>query len=257
MVPDPTATSASAAAHARRSVATVARVRVRLRVRARPARSSPSETARARRDAPSTARVAGSLTTASRRPSPSGATRSASMSCEAALDAHVLDRHADRRAAVRVAIVAAQQRSSASALGAVTFIRSAMAAASRSCRHLGRLVAGLENVLDLAAERSLGGRERAVEHRRSDREGIDAGFGERVDPLRRIHAAGDDQLLSPAALRAPPGRGRAGRPRSPGTREGPRRRSPSRARAGNGRRRAPPSRPSRVGWPTGLPGNGK
>ena len=66
----------------------------------------------------------------------------------------------------------------------------------RSCRHLRRFVASLEDVLDLAPERSLGRRERAVEDRRSDREGVDAGFAERVDTLRRIHAAGDDQLFS-------------------------------------------------------------
>ena len=102
-----------------------------------------------------------------------------------------------------------------------------------------------------------GGRERALEHRRTDRERIDARAAERCDLLRAVDAAGDDQPLARQRLRAPRARARADRLPSRDRRAGRRRRSPASGRACSARR--PARRCPRAWWdaPPGRPGNGK
>ena len=119
---------------------------------------------------PSTARVVASLTTARRRPSPSGATRSASRPERLALDRDGAHRHPERRAAIGVAAMRRAARDRARPARGSSPMDSFGAASRDAC------VASREDVEDLAAQRSLRRRERAVENRRADRERVDAGL---------------------------------------------------------------------------------
>jgi hypothetical protein len=51
-----------------------------------------------------------------------------------------------------------------------------------------------EDIAELRAQRPLAWRERAVEGRRTDGEGVDSGLGQCPNALRRADAAGNDQL---------------------------------------------------------------